>query len=128
MLRWGEGALQTDGTFIFESWTGTGKQVLPMAAEVRGREHPLQDAAGIGAGPLGIVCIDVVADEILYSPDGVEWRIQVMSDEMSQAGSVVRRPHTINVAVGADAVVLLLWENTSDAGAQPSLWVGRRAP
>ena len=127
MMRWGDGALETDGTFIFESWTRAGKKVLPMAGEVRTREHPLQDAAGIGAGPLGIVCIDVVADEILFSPDGVEWRIQAMSDEMAQAGSIVRRPHATNVAVGAGAVVVLLWENTSDEGAQPSLWVGRRA-
>jgi len=128
MLRWGDGALQTDGTFIFESWTRAGKKVLPISGEVRTREHPLQDAAGIGAGPFGIVCIDVAADETLFSPDGVEWRIQAMSDEMAQAGSVVRRPHTTNVAVGPDAVVVLLWENASDEGAQPSLWVGRRAP
>lgn len=128
MLPWSDGALQTDGTFIFESWTRTGKQVLPMAADVRGREHPLQDAAGIGAGPLGIVCIDVAADETLFSPDGIAWRIQAMSGEMAQAGTLIRGPRDPDVAVGADAVVALLWENTSDGAVRPSLWVGTPAP
>ena len=83
---------------------------------------------GIGAGPFGIICIDVAADEILYSPDGIEWRIQPMSAEMAQAGTLIRGPRDPDVAVGADAVVALLWENTSDDSARPSLWVGTPAP
>jgi hypothetical protein len=124
MLPWRDGALQTDGTFVFESWTRAGRHVLPMTADVRAREHPLTDESGIGAGPVGILCIDVVAHEILYSPDGIEWRIQAMSDEMAQAATLIRGPRDPDVAVGADAVVALLWENTSDDGARASLWVG----
>ena len=128
MLPWREGALETDGTFLFDLWTGTGKSGLPMTTEVRDREHPLIDPAGIGAGPLGIVCVDVVADEILFSPDGVRWRIQTMSDEMAQAGGLVRGPRDIKVAVGTDTAVVLLWENIADGPARPSLWVGTPPP
>ncbi len=128
MVPWRDSALETDGTFIFQSWTRTGKQVLPMTADVQDREHPLSDASGIGAGPLGIVCVDVVADEILYSPDGIEWRIQPISGEMAQAGTLIRGPRDLDVAVGTDAVVALLWENVSDNVARPSLWVGAPVP
>ena len=128
LLRWRDSALETDGTFIFQSWTRTGRRVLPMTADVRDRENPLVDASGIGAGPLGIICIDVAADEILYSPDGIEWRVQPMSGEMAQAGTLIRGPRDPDVAVGTDAAVALLWENISDNVARPSLWVGTPAP
>jgi hypothetical protein len=51
-----------------------------------------------------------------------------MSAEMAQAGTLIRGPRDLDVAVGADAVVALLWENISDNGARPSLWVGTPAP
>ncbi len=128
LLPWGAGALQSDGKHYIELWTAAGKRVLPMAAELPSERDPVVEEAGIGAGPLGIVFVDAEADEILFSPDGVEWRIQAMSDDMAQDAGLGRSPHSTNVAVGTDAVAVLLWQGTSDDGARPSLWVGTPAP
>ena len=128
ILPWGTSVLQTDGTNYFETWTAGGKRDLPMAAEVRASATSLPDEGGIGAGPFGVVSVDADADEVLYSPDGVEWRIQPMSQEMAQAGRFIGRPHTTMTAVGSDAVVVLLWAGGTEEGYTPSLWVGTGAP
>lgn len=127
LLPWGDGALQSDGKHYFEHWTAGGKRVLPMAAELPSERAPLVDAAGIGAGPLGIVFVDSQADEVLFSPDGVEWRIQAMPAAMARDAGLDRGSPSSNVAVGTDAVVVLLWEGDPEEGVRPSLWVGTLA-
>ncbi len=127
LLPWADGALQSDGTFIFESWTADGRQVLPIAAEVRSRDHPLMEGAGIGAGPLGIVVVEAFFHEILYSPDGVRWVIQTVPDPMYGPGPADRR-YRSSVAVGAGAVVVVMSEGANGEESRPSLWVGTPAP
>ena len=127
LLPWADGALQSDGTFIFESWTATGRRVLPMAAEVRSRAHPLVEPAGIGAGPLGIVVVEAFFHEILFSPDGVQWAIQAVTDERYGPGPTDRAYRT-SVAVGAGAVVVVMSEGANGEESKPSLWVGTPKP
>lgn len=128
LMRWGGSVLHSDGIHLFERWTPTGRSVLPMSDEIPpDRDVPIGTGA-FGAGPLGIVSLDIDGREVLFTPDGVVWRIQEIPQEMARAGQPTRNAFRTNVAVGTDAVVVLLWEGSADEGQRPSLWVGTPGP
>ena len=120
LVPWMGDALVTDGSARFDVWTAEGARALPMVTGLPARS---MDPATIAAGPLGLVSLTIEDRKILYSPDGVEWTIVPMPDDMAE-DSGGRRASTI--AVGEHSILALLWSR--DEVPVPSLWLGRVEP
>lgn len=101
----------------FALWTSEGPRDLPVAGE-------LDLGSTIGAGPLGMVSLESDG-MILYSPDGSDWSVAPVPEEMA-ADATSRWAPTI--AVGEGSVVVLVWREEADESRTPSLWLGTIEP
>ena len=105
VIPWGGSALETDLLNRFAVWTGAGKRELPMAAELPANWTDSDKA--IGAGSLGIVVVS--EDAILFTPNGVDWSIQPMPDEMARDGGG-RRATTVAIGERFSGRPVVVWD------------------
>ena len=115
MLGWHEGALLADSSGRMNLWTAAGARPLPMTAVLRsasGRSH-----AAVDTGSLGLVSIGT--SDVLYTPDGSDWRVEAMPEAMYASGGGGQAPV---IAVGDDSALALLWSGGESP--VPSLWLG----
>lgn len=123
LVPWKGGALVSNGVGRFGLLTSQGYSELPMAAEFPA--PPWGSYAPLATGPLGLVSIRPESKEILFTRDGVDWKIQPMPAAMATFSSIGP-----TIAVGDRSVLYLTWSGDYSAGERyvPSLWVGSAVP
>ncbi len=122
LLPWIDGVLVTDGVRRFDHWISNGHSAMPMAAERAAATE--ESFAWFGTGSLGLVSVINTEREILFTRDGVDWKVQPMPSQMVTDTFTRREPA---VAVGERSVLVLVWSGTREAPV-PSLWLGTPKP
>lgn len=126
VVPWRDGVLVVNVRAArYEYWTSAGVQDLapglPTSADA------LVDPV-TGTGRLGIVTVDPGANRFLFSPDGSTWS-QATLPAPADGSLTLATSHETSVAVGDDAVLVVLWESSLDgSAATASLWRGTLAP
>jgi hypothetical protein len=106
----------------FDLWTSDGPRRLSIASGLGVTYR------ATGAGSLGIVALGT-DDTVLYSPDGIDWSIAPVPEEMVADADSRTMP---TVAVGERSVVALVWRDDwrdeMNESRSPSLWLGTLEP
>lgn len=125
LLPWRDGVLSMDiNTPSYEYWTAAGREVLPVPSDwsLNG-----SFTAADGAGPMGIFTVDPATGLVRFSPDGQRWAQATLPPRHWVTGdqNVFADP---SMAIGTNAVLLLLWEWAPDGTEVQSLWRGTLEP
>jgi hypothetical protein len=124
LLPWMGGALLTDGATRFELWTAQGASQLATAGDV---PVPTGHSGGIAnVGPFGLVSILPADEQVIFTRDGVDWKVQPIPDAMAAFSGINR--HGPSVHVGDRSVLFSSWTEIADQVWVPSLWVGSVEP
>lgn len=118
-MRWRQGVVATDLSH-YAYISSEGVELLPdppvALSSADGAPFPL-----FLAGDLGIVLVNPVERELLFTQDGENWKAGTLPDDMTDSFGW----YTSSGAVTGEAVLLLLWEEETPGGVQrPAWWLG----
>jgi hypothetical protein len=115
-MRWRQGAVATD-LYSYAYISADGIELLsdPPLTPSSLDNSPLPLYL---SGDLGLVVVNPVEKELLWTPDGENWKVGNLPDEMTDSFGW----YTSSGAVTSEAVLLLLWEEETPGGAQRPVW------
>jgi len=118
-MRWQQGAVATDlSSYAHISANGIDLLPDPPLALSSIDQAPLPHYL---SSELGIVIVNPVEKELLFTQDGETWSVGTLPDEMTDSWGW----YTSSGAVTSKAVLLLLWEEVTPGGEQePAWWLG----
>lgn len=115
-MRWRQGAVATDlSHYAYISAAGIEPLPDPPLGISSLQQSPLPLYL---SGDLGVVVVNPVEGELLFTGDGENWVVGALPDEMTDSFGW----YTSSGAVTSEAVLLLLWEEESPGGAQRPVW------
>ena len=115
-MRWRQGAVATDlSHYAYISADGIEPLPDPPLGLSSLQEAPLPLYL---SGELGIVIVNPVERELLFTRDGENWVVGSLPDEMTDSSGW----YFSSGAVTSEAVLLLLWEEETPGGTQRPVW------
>jgi hypothetical protein len=115
-MRWRQGAVATDlSRYAYISADGIDPLPDPPIVLSSLQEAPLPHYL---SGDLGIVVVNPVERELMFTRDGDTWIVGSLPDQMTDSWGW----YTSSGAVTSEAVLLLLWEEETPGGTQRPVW------